>query len=349
MFYHIAPFPATGKGFFVMFDYDQIDGKAMQEPTFYDDGQALPTEYGGMGVADIGIPTEATLIGKFLWAMLRGFALTFSAVTTAAFYWKYSGQAFDFLFGSWSPFITAIAGMLALDGASQVWAYLRGHKADTVEQMAIARAMTYFDLFASVLVTVIFLVLNAGFDVGIVNADGTLTSIGSILNILGVLVLTAGIVVNFVAATMFADSSAGNRQAVQNTQLAAIKSGAAFDADMQAALMTTRYQLANTYRQLPDVARRQGAANANAYIGRNFHVPAPNGRALPHSSGAATSGNTVAAMPSPSVTLNEIVDAIAAETGRNRVDILAEMLREARANGEQGNRQQEGSDVRFFN
>jgi len=331
-----------------------------QQPYDVTDDDGLGTDYARWDVGDMGVPTEATLLGRFLWGALRIFALLFSAVTTAAFYWKYSGNAFTFLFGNWSPYITALAGMLALDGASQVWAYLRGHKSDTVEQMAIARAMTYFDLMASVLVTIIFLVLNAGFDVGIVNADGSLTSIGFALNITGVLVLTAGIVVNFVAATVYSDASAGNRQAVQGTQLAAVKREASFQADLQSTVMTTRYQLADIMRQLPDVARQQGVVNSQQYLGRNFNVVPPNGRMLPPSGGlpaapsngrsvpgqygrlAARDDVTTGGNMQPS--LDEIVDALAQETGRNRVDILNEMLRTARSQTPPS-----AGDIHFFN
>ena len=61
------------------------------------------------------VDSENDSLGQLLWLLIRVFALAFSAMTTGAFFWRYVGDAFAFIFGSWSPYVTAIAGMIALD------------------------------------------------------------------------------------------------------------------------------------------------------------------------------------------------------------------------------------------
>ena len=71
---------------------------------------------------DFEVDNESTMMGKGMWLLINVLALTFSAMTTGAFFYTYVGDAFAFLFGAWSPYVTAFAGMTALDGLSRAWA-----------------------------------------------------------------------------------------------------------------------------------------------------------------------------------------------------------------------------------
>lgn len=59
---------------------------------------------------DFEVDNESTMMGKGMWLLINIFALTFSAMTTGAFFYTYVGDAFEFLFGAWSPYVTAFAG-----------------------------------------------------------------------------------------------------------------------------------------------------------------------------------------------------------------------------------------------
>ena len=232
---------------------------------------------------DFEVDNESTMMGKGMWLLINVFALTFSAMTTGAFFYTYVGNAFEFLFGAWSPYVTAFAGMTALDGLSRAWANVRGHWSDTTDQMAVARFMSWADLVASVIVTVVYLLLNAAFDVGIYNpvvvkiiADvevttgGDLTTLGLILNVVGVIILVAAIAGNFVAAHLFSDTSSENREAVHKAEMSAMAATTRHRISKQQAIMTANHTMNEIMSVLPEHTRTKGADNMARYINSKF-------------------------------------------------------------------------------
>lgn len=232
---------------------------------------------------DFEVENESTMMGKGMWLLINVFALTFSAMTTGAFFYTYVGDAFAFLFGAWSPYVTAFAGMTALDGLSRAWAHVRGHWSDTTDQMAVSRFMSWADLVASVIVTVVYLLLNAAFDVGIytpivvetiaeveVVTGGDLTTLGLILNVVGVIILVAAIAGNFVAAHLFSDTSAGNREAVHKAEMSAMAATTRHRISKQQAIMTANHTMNEIMSVLPEHTRTKGADNRERYINSKF-------------------------------------------------------------------------------
>ena len=216
------------------------------------------------------VENENDSLGQLLWLLIRVFALAFSAMTTGAFFWRYVGDAFAFIFGGWSPYVTAIAGMIALDGLSQAWAYVRGHQSSTTRQMSVARFMSWADLLASVVVTIVYLLLNAAFDIGIYAADGTLSQLGFVLNVIGVIILVAAIAGNFVAAHLFSDASAGNREAVHLTEMGAMAATARHRIAKKKALLTAESTMGEILSILPEYTRQRAADNRDRYIDTQF-------------------------------------------------------------------------------
>ena len=216
------------------------------------------------------VDSENDSLGQLLWLLIRVFALAFSAMTTGAFFWRYVGDAFAFIFGQWSPYVTAIAGMIALDGLSQAWAYVRGHQSSTTRQMSVARFMSWADLLASVIVTVVYLLLNAAFDVGIYAGDGSLSQLGFVLNVIGVIILVAAIAGNFVASHLFSDASAGNREAVHLTEMGAMAATARYRIAKKQALLTAESTMGEIMSILPEHTRQRAADNRDRYIDTQF-------------------------------------------------------------------------------
>jgi len=216
------------------------------------------------------VDSENDSLGQLLWLLIRVFALAFSAMTTGAFFWRYVGDAFAFIFGQWSPYVTAIAGMIALDGLSQAWAYVRGHQSSTTRQMSVARFMSWADLLASVVVTVVYLLLNAAFDVGIYAADGTLSQLGFVLNVIGVIILVAAIAGNFVAAHLFSDASASNREAVHLTEMGAMAATARHRIAKKQALLTAESTMGEIMSILPEHTRQRAADNRDRFINTQY-------------------------------------------------------------------------------
>lgn len=213
---------------------------------------------------------ENRTVGKAVWLVIRMFVIAFSSLATAAFFYSYVGDAFAFVFGDLSPYVVAIAGTFALEGLSQCWAYVRSNHATTLTQMQIARTIGWGDMIGSIAVAVTYMLLNSAFDVGIRDGAGSLTALGSWLNIAGVTILIVSIAANFLAANLYLDTSAENRDAVHRTKLAALMSAGRHHVDDARQRMVITNTVSDIQRQLPNLAAQQGAQVSREYLGRQF-------------------------------------------------------------------------------
>lgn len=213
------------------------------------------------------VTSEREFLGRATWAALRVALLLLSAITTAAFFAEYAAGLFGWLVGpDMAPYMAAAVGALTLDGGLTAWAYLRQRHADSMGQMSIAGAMSIADLTASLIVTGLYLLLRGGLALGVYDAAGALTDFGRGLHIMGALVITVGICVNFAAAFAYAHFGAGARKAAQERQLESLAAAARFAADRRRLELVTQQALQSIYSQLPDLATMQGGAAAGDYL-----------------------------------------------------------------------------------
>jgi hypothetical protein len=141
--------------------------------------------------------------------------------------------------------------------------------------MSVARFMSWADLLASVVVTVVYLLLNAAFDVGIYAADGSLSELGFALNVTGVIILVAAIAGNFVASHLFSDASAGNREAVHLTEMGAMAATARHRIAKKQALLTAESTMGEIMSILPEHTRQRAADNRDRFIDTQYGSGTP--------------------------------------------------------------------------
>lgn len=216
------------------------------------------------------VESESQVIGWLIYQALRWFFLSVSALTTGAFFYVYAGDAFSDFFGTASPFVAAGVGVGALDIASQFWAYMRAHRANSIRQMAIARLMSWADLLASVIVTVLFLALRSAFDVGVTDELGNLTNLGYTLNVAGVLIMIGSIAGNFMAYHFFNDSDSSNKAAVQNATLSATVAEGRYQLEAARVNSVIEETMRRVFANLSAVSREMGSRNSAEYYQRFF-------------------------------------------------------------------------------
>lgn len=225
--------------------------------------------------------TESGVLGRVAWLFLRLFVFTLSAVTTFAFFMRYVGDAFVGLVGAdLSPYLSGLAGLLALDVAAQIWGHMRSSHADTVAQMATAGAMGVIDLSLSVAVTAVYLFLATSLDAGVRDPAGNLTQLGLALNYAGVFIIVASVSLNFIAAYAYGQVGMNTRKAAQQRKLTATVNAGRYTADAARADLVTRQTLAHILAQLPDLAQQQGHTAGSTYLAHTM-----NGAAVPPKSG----------------------------------------------------------------
>lgn len=229
----------------------------------------------GIDLEDL-VETENTALAWMLKQFLKFFLLFLSAATTAAFFFAYAGDAFAAQLGSASPWITALVGALSLDGLSQVWAYLRGHQANTVRQMTTARVMGWIDLLLSLMTTIVYLALTTAFDIGIHAPDGALSPLGQALNITGILVIIMAIGGNFLAYFYYNDNDINNQAAVQRNTLNATINQAHAIINRERLNRTVNQTVAGIFSELPAHTRQAALANKDSYIEQHYgHLKKP--------------------------------------------------------------------------
>lgn len=213
-------------------------------------------------------------VAEIAWFVLRMLALLFATLTTGAFFYKYAGDAFSFLFGDYSPHFTAVVGAISLDVFSQVWSYLSHNHADTERQILYSKTMGWLDISASVVVSSIFMLLNTAFQIGITTADGTLTTIGTTLNLVGAIIIVLAISGNFMGAHLYLNSSSSVQRANNAAKMRAYRAAGQFKIDQTREYATVSKTISNIQRQLPLLTEEAAGQEAEEYIGRTFrHLP----------------------------------------------------------------------------
>jgi hypothetical protein len=208
-----------------------------------------------------GKPATARAVG----VLFGGLLVTLSALTSAAFFYAYAGDAFAFLVGDLSAWLAAAVGVLCYEIASLVWSWLRANDADTAAQLATANIAAWLTMVGGLVVTVVYFGLTTPLIAGQLDAtaNGALSLAGGMLIVLGI----AG---NFAAGHVYRVSAATHAQAQQHAELRAMQTGARHVANREA----TQAELVRTIElireSLPDTANAQANANTVQYIAERF-------------------------------------------------------------------------------
>lgn len=214
-------------------------------------------------------PVTARAVG----ILFGGALVTLSALTSAAFFYQFAGQAFSFLVGDLSPWLAALVGVLCFEVASLVWAWLRANDADTAGQLAISNIASWAAMGGGLAVTIVYFGLTV--DLVAANLDATANMV---LSLIGAMLIVAGIGGNFVAAHTYRVNAATHAAASQNAELRAMQTGAAHTANREATYATLQQTLDEIRRQLPETSTSQGKSNAGQYLRERFTVePVANG------------------------------------------------------------------------
>ena len=210
-------------------------------------------------------PVTARAVG----VIFGGLLVTLSALTSAAFFYRFAGGAFAFLVGDLSPWLAAAVGVLCFEIASLVWAWLRANDADTAGQLAVSNIAAWLTMGGGLAVTVVYFGLTV--DLVASNLDQTANMV---LSLIGALLIVAGIAGNFAAAHVYRINAATHAEASQNAELRAMQTGAAHTANREATYATLQQTLDEIRRQLPETSTKQGAVNARQFVSERFTVSA---------------------------------------------------------------------------
>ena len=256
---------------------------------------------------DFEVPTTSSTFGKFiLGAMLVAFSLA-SMITTFSFFVTYAPGLGEVLHAEYGPYIAGALGVMLFDLAGLGWTVLRARNSETSPQFVIATLAAVVTIGLALLTSALQVLLSSAFDVGLYDAGGGLSQFGQAMQITGVVVMTAGFVLNFAAIAAYVNTSKGVAKAVQDTQLRAYMTQGQFVADKARAELVMGQTLENILHQLPQYAAQAGRSNSAHYVNRSFtgllngQQPGANGHQAASQLAAAGAGGAaeLRALPTP--------------------------------------------------
>lgn len=230
------------------------------------------------GLDDFQIEDTTSTFGKFvLYAMLSVFAIA-SMITTFSFFVTYAPRLGEVLHPTYGGYIAGALGVILFDLAGLGWTVLRARNSDTTRQFVIATGAAVATIILALLTSGLQVFLSTSFDVGLYSPDGSLSDFGRIMQLVGVVVMTLGFVLNFAAIAAYINTSKSITRAVQDTQLRAYVTAGQFAADQARAQLVTQQTIQGIMRQLPSLAARAGLDNTAGYVNRTFaglEIPQP--------------------------------------------------------------------------
>lgn len=220
------------------------------------------------GLDELNIESTGSIAGGLvLGAMIVAFMLA-SLFTTFSFFFVYAPGLGRAIHPEYSPYISGFLGMLFFGLAGLGWTFLRSRNSDTGRQFVIATFAAVVTISLDLLTSALYVLLSSSFDVGIHDAAGQLTQFGQVLQIAGVIIMTAGFVVNFGSITAYVNSSAGTNKAVQTAELRALVNSGRFAAQRAWARTVTFRTLAEIDEMLPNLSERQALANSRGFMSK---------------------------------------------------------------------------------
>ena len=211
---------------------------------------------------------QKPVVSKAVGVIFGGLLVTLSALTSAAFFFEYAGDAFTFLVGDLSPWLAALVGVLCFEIASLVWAWLRAHDADTAGQLAVSNIAAWSTMGGGLVVTVIYFGLTTPLISAQLDATATM-----VFSLIGGVLIVAGIAGNFAAGHIYRINAATHAAASQSAELRAMQTGAAFTANRESTYAELQRTLEAIRDQLPETTTNQGKQNAQQFISERFTAP----------------------------------------------------------------------------
>lgn len=228
-------------------------------------------------------------IGGGIAAALAVAFFLLSAMTTAAFFFRFA-PGLGFLFGpEVGPYVAAAVGVLCLDAAALAWGYVRARGCTSRQQQTLAAVIGAADLVGALLVSGLYVLLaGSTLDAGIVDAGGRLTNFGQGLHLLGTVTITLALVLNFAAVWAFSAVSADTRAAAQATELAAVVRDTQHAVNKLRARQVLERSVHDIGQALPAAAATAASDNARRYLSHTMRVdqaaastPSTNGQGSP--------------------------------------------------------------------
>lgn len=213
---------------------------------------------------------DGGLMAKFTVKAVTAVIWLLSAGATFGFYAIYAPGLGDWLSPSLAWAISGIQGAFLLDSMTFVWAYLSRLPGSSVKQINTAKYASYITLACALLVSLLFVILSISLDIGLHNADGTMTRFGTAMQWLGTAVISLSFAVNFVAVFLYGLYSFGAMENMQSARLNGVKREGKHYIDGQRTKLVIGNTLEGVMKQLPDKARHAGRENTNVYINRTF-------------------------------------------------------------------------------
>ena len=228
------------------------------------------TDFNFNGLDDLHIEDTPSIFGKFvLYVMLAIFTCA-SMITTFSFFVTYAPRLGDVLHPTYGPYIAGALGVILFDLAGLGWTVLRTRNSDTTRQFVIATGAAVMTITLALLTSGLQVLLSTSFDVGLYTSENSLTRFGQAMQLIGVITMTLGFILNFAAIATYVNTSKDITQAVQNTQLRAYATAGRFAADQARAQLVTQQTLQGIMRQLPLLAAKAGEENTAEYMGQTF-------------------------------------------------------------------------------
>jgi hypothetical protein len=192
--------------------------------------------------------------------------LVLSGLATFLFFSNYATGIGDWAGPSAAPLVSGIVGVLCLDVACLIWGYVRSRAATSAAQMAIALVISVLDLLLGLFSSGLYIILSTSLETGVRDAAGVLTEFGSIVNWVGVGVITLALVGNFGAVFGWLMTGADTKEAAQKTELrATVKEGKHRIDKARTGRVVTR-TISDINRQLPAAVDSMAARKSAEYV-----------------------------------------------------------------------------------
>ena len=192
--------------------------------------------------------------------------LTLSSITTYMFFSTYAAGIGDFAGPGAAPIVSGVIGVLCLDVACLVWSFVRSRAATSAAQMAIALVISVVDLVLALVSSGLFIILSTSLETGVRDAAGALTAFGSVVNWVGVGVITAALIGNFASIFAWLHMGADTAAAEQKTTLRATVTAGQHTIDRERARQIISQTIADIRRQLPAAVDNMAARKSAEYV-----------------------------------------------------------------------------------
>lgn len=240
------------------------------------------------GLTDFLDQGNGRTVGGWVALALGVVFFTLSAMTTAAFFYRFA-PGLGFLFGpSIGPYIAAAVGVVTLDLAALAWGYVRARGCTARGQQALAAIVGAADLVGALLVSGLYVLLaGSALDAGVTTAGGALTDFGRGLHLLGTVIITLALIVNFGAVWLFSAMSADTRAAAHSTELAAVVTEGRHKIDTMRARQVIGRSLQDIAADMPAAAAAMANDNRRRYLSHAMNYqPTDPGAGLDQSAAA---------------------------------------------------------------